>query len=142
MVQFPMEVKKMSYETVIDQVKTLPEEFLEEASTYLTFLIYKSNWNKMKVIAETDEECNSKMQKGYDDMIQGKVKPLKEAVSDIKKRFAWWITKLKFQNKQKKTSQVFIHTSWTNCVHKLSPLYKNLLIKPMFWKYFQSSSPK
>ena len=61
----------------------------------------------MKVIAETDEECNSKMQKGYDDMIQGKVKPLKEAVSDIKKRFAWWITKLKFQNKQKKTSQVF-----------------------------------
>lgn len=42
----------------------------------------------MKVIAETDEECNSKMQKGYDDMIQGKVKPLKEAVSDIKKRFA------------------------------------------------------
>ena len=73
MVQFPMEVKKMSYETVIDQVKTLPEEFLDEASTYLTFLIYKSNWNKMKVIAETDEECNSKMQKGYDDMIQGKV---------------------------------------------------------------------
>ena len=32
----------------------------------------------MKVIAETDEECNSKMQKGYDDMIQGKVKPLKD----------------------------------------------------------------
>ena len=43
MVQFPMEVKKMSYETVIDQVKTLPEEFLDESSTYLTFLIYKSN---------------------------------------------------------------------------------------------------
>ena len=42
----------------------------------------------MKVIAETDEECNKKKKKGYDDMIQGKVKPLKEAVSDIKKRFA------------------------------------------------------
>ena len=88
MVQFPMEVKKMSYETVIDQVKTLPEEFLDEASTYLTFLIYKSNGNKRKGSAGRDEGLISKMQKGYDDMMQGKVKPLKEAVSDIKKRFA------------------------------------------------------
>lgn len=78
----------MSYDTVIDQIKNLPEECLDEASEYIDFLLYRNGLNKMTFLTETEEDFNSKMQKGYDDMVQGRVKPLKEAFSDIKKRFA------------------------------------------------------
>ena len=78
----------MSYDTVIDQIKNLPEECLDEASEYIDFLLYRNGLNKMTFLTETEEDFNSKMQKGYDDMVQGREKSLKEAFSDIKKRFA------------------------------------------------------
>ncbi len=78
----------MSYETVMEQIKALPEECLDDASKYIDFLLYQYGLNKMNSLMETEEEFNKKMQKGYDDKAQGRVKPLKEAFSDIKKRFA------------------------------------------------------
>ncbi|MBR2579410.1 MAG: hypothetical protein IKE41_04680 [Clostridia bacterium] len=36
----------MSYETVIAQVRETPAEFLEEVSTFLSFLKFKSQQNK------------------------------------------------------------------------------------------------
>lgn len=41
----------MSYETVIAQVRETPAEFLEEVSTFLSFLKFKSKQNK-KIIDE------------------------------------------------------------------------------------------
>lgn len=78
----------MSYETVIEQVKTLPEECLDDVSKYMSFLLYRYGQNEINRLSENDEEFNEKMQKGYDDMVQGRVKPLEEAFSDVKKRFA------------------------------------------------------
>lgn len=78
----------MSYETVIEQVKTLPEECLDDVSKYMSFLLYRYGQNEINRLSESDEEFNEKMQKGYDDMVQGRVKPLEEAFSDVKKRFA------------------------------------------------------
>ncbi|MCR4938562.1 MAG: hypothetical protein K5930_00470 [Treponemataceae bacterium] len=49
----------MSHEALVEQVKQLPEE-----------------------------EFNADMKKGLDDIKAGCVKPVKEAFSDIKKRFA------------------------------------------------------
>ena len=69
----------MSYETVIKQIKTLPEACLDDASKYLDFLLYQY---------ESDEEFKAKMQKGFDDMKKGRVTPVKEAFSEIKSRFA------------------------------------------------------
>ena len=78
----------MSYETVMEKVKTLPESCLEAASDYLDFLLYQYGLSKMNSLTETEEIFNAKMQKGYDDAIQGRTKPLDQAFADIKKRFA------------------------------------------------------
>lgn len=75
----------MSYEAVVEQVRALPEDCLEDLSKYMQFLLYQYSLTKM---SESDAEFNSKMQKGYDDMLQGRVKPLKEAFSSVKRRFA------------------------------------------------------
>ena len=78
----------MSYETVVEQVRTLPEECLEDLSKYMQFLLYQYSLNKMNDLTETDEEFDAKMQNGYDDMLVGRVKPLKEAFTDIRRRFS------------------------------------------------------
>ena len=78
----------MSYETVVEQVRTLPEDCLEDLSKYIQFLLYQYSLNKMNDLTETDEEFNAKMQNGYDDMLAGRVKPLKEVFTDIRMRFA------------------------------------------------------
>ncbi len=44
----------MSYETVIAQVRETPAEFLEEVSTFLSFLKFKSQQNKKNI----DERYN------------------------------------------------------------------------------------
>ena len=82
-----MEVE-MSYDSVCEQVKTLPEVCLEDASKYLTFLLYQYNQTKFESLAESEEEFSAKMQKGFDDMKNGRVTPLDEAFSEIKRRFA------------------------------------------------------
>ncbi len=78
----------MSYEAVVEQVKTLPEACLEDVSKYMTFLLYQYGLSKMNSLMENDDEFNLKMQKGYDDMLHGRTKPLKETFADIKRRFA------------------------------------------------------
>ena len=82
-----MEVE-MSYDSVCEQVKTLPEACLEDASKYLTFLLYQYNQTKFESLAESEEEFSGKMQKGFDDMKNERVTPLDEAFSEIKRRFA------------------------------------------------------
>lgn len=69
----------MSYETLVAQIKALPEECLNDASQYINYLLFQYGLNKMNSIMESDDEFNTKMQKGYDDMKAGRVKPLKQA---------------------------------------------------------------
>ena len=78
----------MSYETLVAQVKKLPEECLEDASKYIEFLLYQYSLQKMSNLVKTDEEFNRDMQNGLDDIKAGRVKPLDEAFADIRKRFA------------------------------------------------------
>ena len=78
----------MSYDSVCEQVKTLPEVCLEDASKYLTFLLYQYNQTKFESLAESEEEFYEKKKKGFDDMKNGRVTPLDEAFSEIKRRFA------------------------------------------------------
>ena len=77
----------MSYEAVAEQVRNLPEDCLEDVSKYISFLMYQRDLDKMDSLVESDEEFNANMQKGYDDIVQGRVQPLKEAFADIRRRF-------------------------------------------------------
>ena len=80
----------MSYETLVDQVKTLPEACLEEASKYIDYLLYQYNLNNMNMdpLIETEEEFNANMRKGLEDAKAGRVQPRKEAFADIRRQFA------------------------------------------------------
>ena len=78
----------MSYDSVCEQVKTLPESCLEDASKYLTYLLYQYNQSQVEGMSESDEEFSAKMQKGFDERKNGRVTPLNEAFSEIKRRFA------------------------------------------------------
>ena len=55
----------MSYETVIDQIKSLPESSLEEVSRYIEFLLYQQEQVDMAPLIELDEvfeeRCNAVM---------------------------------------------------------------------------------
>ena len=74
----------MSYETLVDQVKTLPEACLEEASKYIDYLLYQYNLNNMNMdpLIETEEEFNANMRKGLEDAKSGRVQPIKEAFAE------------------------------------------------------------
>ena len=61
----------MSYDSVCEQVKTLPESCLEDASKYLTYLLYQYNQSQVEGMSESDEEFSAKMQKGFDEMKNG-----------------------------------------------------------------------
>ena len=78
----------MSYDSVMEKIKTLPEPCLEAASNYLDFLLYQYGINKMNSLVESEEDFNSKMQKVYEDTMEGRCKPIDQAFADIKKRFA------------------------------------------------------
>lgn len=78
----------MSYETVIDQVKSLPENYLEDVSRYIEFLLYQQEQGHMSPMIESDEVFEQKMERGYADAIEGRVKPLVEVFSDLHNRFA------------------------------------------------------
>ena len=49
---------KMSYETVIEQVKATPVELLDEVSVFLNFLQYRSTQNQSKQKKMPDETYN------------------------------------------------------------------------------------
>ena len=78
----------MSYETVIDQVKSLPESSLEEVSRYIEFLLYQQEQADMALLIESDEVFEEKMERGYADAIEGRGKPMEDVFSDLSKRFA------------------------------------------------------
>lgn len=78
----------MSYETVIDQVKSLPESSLEDVSKYIEFLLYQLEKDNMVPLIESDEVFEQKMERGYADALEGRVKPLDEVFSDLNKRFS------------------------------------------------------
>lgn len=77
----------MSYETIIEQVKTLPESYLEDVAKYIDFLLYQYAQEKIHPLIETNEEFEIKMQKGFNDMKEGNVTPIRDAFSEIKGRF-------------------------------------------------------
>ena len=54
----------------------------------MDFLLYQYNQSQFETLAESEEEFSIKMQKGFDDMKNGRVTPLDEAFSEIKRRFA------------------------------------------------------
>ena len=78
----------MSYETVIDQVKSLPESSLEEVSRYIEFLLYQQEQADMAPLIESDEVFEEKMERGYADAIEGRGQPLEEVFPALRKRFA------------------------------------------------------
>jgi hypothetical protein len=78
----------MSYETVIDQVKSLPENYLEDVSKYIEFLLYRQEKESVAPLIETDDVFNQKMEQGYADAIEGRGRPLDEVFSDLKKQLA------------------------------------------------------
>ena len=78
----------MSYETVIDQVKSLPESSLEEVSRYIEFLLYQQEQMDMAPLVESDEVFEKKMERGYSDAIEGRGQSLEDVFSDLSKRFA------------------------------------------------------
>ena len=77
----------MSYDSVCEQVRTLPESCLEDASKYLNFLLFQYNKSLYEKLSESDDEFSAKMQNGFDDLRNGRVTPLDEAFAEIKKRF-------------------------------------------------------
>lgn len=77
----------MSYETLVEQIKTLPDVYLEDISKYVQFLMYQYGHEKMSLLKESDEEFEANMNKGFTDMINGNVTPLKDAFEEIKSRF-------------------------------------------------------
>lgn len=78
----------MSYEALVEKVKSLPEGCLEEAYTYMQFLMYRHEQEKVSKLKESPEEFEMNLNKGYNDMIQGCVMPLKDSVEEIKRRFS------------------------------------------------------
>lgn len=78
----------MSYDTVIDQVRSLPESSLEDVSRYIEFLLYQQEQDRMAPLVESDEVFEQKMERGYADAVEGRVKPLDEVFADLNKRFA------------------------------------------------------
>ena len=80
----------MSHEALVEQLKTLPEECIEEVSKYIAFLLYQYNLNKMNMdpLIETEEEFNTNMRKGLEDAKAGRVQPLDEAFAEIRRQFA------------------------------------------------------
>ena len=78
----------MSYATVIEQIKTLPESCLGDVSKYFYFLFYQYAQKNQSLLIESNKEFEAKMQKGFDDMKEGRVTPIREAFAEIESRFA------------------------------------------------------
>ena len=77
----------MSYEAVLEQVKSLPEECLEDAAKYIRFLKYQYIQDQMEPLVESDAVFEQKMRKGLDDVKTGFVAPVKETFAEIRSQF-------------------------------------------------------
>lgn len=78
----------MSYESVVEQLKILPEVCLDDVSKYLEFILYKYEKNNFQSLVETTVEFEEKLQRGFDDLENGNVTSLEDAILDIKRQFA------------------------------------------------------
>lgn len=78
----------MSYESVVEQLKILPEVCLDEVSKYLEFILYKYEKNNFQSLVETTDEFEEKLQRGFDDLENGNVTPLEDIILGIKRQFA------------------------------------------------------
>lgn len=78
----------MSYESIVEQLKILPEVCLDDVSKYLEFILYKYEKNNFQSLVETTGEFEEKLQRGFDDLENGNVTPLEDAILDIKRQFA------------------------------------------------------
>lgn len=80
----------MSYDTLVKQVKTLPEACIEQVSKYIDYVLFQYNLDNMNMepLKETDEEFNANMKKGLEDVKFGRVQPLGEAFAEIRRQFA------------------------------------------------------
>lgn len=79
---------QMSYESVVEQLKILPEVCLDEVSKYLEFILYKYGKNNFQSLVETTDEFEEKLQRGFDDLENGNVTSLEDTILDIKRKFA------------------------------------------------------
>ena len=77
----------MSYDSVVEKVKSLPESCLEAASNYIEFLLFQNAQENMSQMFESDSVFESKMNQGLNDMKAGRVTPIKESYLKIKNRF-------------------------------------------------------
>jgi predicted transcriptional regulator len=68
----------------IGYINELPEERLESAITYLRNLCEK----KHPLEVSSAEELHAKIEEGLEDVRQGRTRPFKEAMADIRKRIA------------------------------------------------------
>lgn len=78
----------MSYESVVEQLKILPEVCLDDVSKYLEFILYKYEKNNFQSLVETTDEFEEKLQRGFDDLENGNVTSLEDTILDIKRKFA------------------------------------------------------
>lgn len=80
----------MLYDTLVKQVKTLPEACIEQVSKYIDYVLFQYNLDNMRMepLKETDEEFNANMKKGLEDVKFGRVQPLDEAFAEIRRQFA------------------------------------------------------
>ena len=78
----------MSYDVLEKEIRQLPESYLEDVSKYIQFLLYQYEQERMSALEESDEVFNAKMQKGLDDVRNGRVTPLDDAFAELKQRFA------------------------------------------------------
>ena len=76
----------MSYESVVEQLKILPEVCLDEVSKYLEFILYKYEKNNFQSLVETTDEFEEKLHRGFDDLEN--VTSLEDTILDIKRKFA------------------------------------------------------
>ena len=78
----------MSYDVLEKEIRQLPESYLEDVSKYIQFLLYQYEQERMSALEESDEVFKAKMQKGLDDVRNGRVTPLDAAFAELKQRFA------------------------------------------------------
>lgn len=75
----------MSYDVLEKELRLLPESYLEDVSKYIHFLLYQYEQERMAPLVESDEDFQTKMRMGLDDIKEGRYTSLEDAFADIKR---------------------------------------------------------
>ena len=86
----------MSYDVLEKEIRQLPESYLEDVSKYIQFLLYQYEQERMSALEESDEVFNAKMQKGLDDVRNGRLTPIDDASHNGILRFSHRTGKIRF----------------------------------------------